>query len=71
MNNITILTDTELLEHYENAAATDCGSIGHTKGAMNEIAAKQYAVELVQRKKPVPDYYIAAEKGTFNGIGSF
>jgi len=71
MNNITILTNAELLEHYENAAATDCGSIGHTKGKMNEIAAKQYAAELINRKTSVPNYYAAAEKGKFNGIGSF
>ena len=70
MNNVTILTDVELVEYYENAAATDCGSIGHTKGSMNETAAKKYAAELVKRELPIPDYYTAAEKGVYNGKGS-
>jgi hypothetical protein len=71
MNNLTNLSNDELLQQYQNAAATDCGSIGHTKGKMNEIAAKQYAAELINRKTSVPNYYAAAEKGKFNGIGSF
>ena len=64
-------TDEELLQYYKNAAATDCGSIGHTKGAMNKIAAKKYAAELAERKLSIPDYYVAAEEGTYNGKGSF
>jgi hypothetical protein len=60
----------KLLTFYRNAAATDCGAIGHTKGHMNCVEAKRYAAELARREVSVPDYYAAAEQGTFNGPGS-
>jgi hypothetical protein len=60
----------ELLTFYQNAASTDCGSIGHSKGHRNKMAAQLYEAEMKTRKVDVPDYYVAASAGDFNGRGS-
>ena len=64
-------TTTDLLIRYRNAASTDCGALGHTKGRMNANLAKDYAGEIASRGAEVPEYYAAAEAGTFNGQGSW
>ena len=64
-------TTTDLLIRYRNAASTDCGALGHTKGRMNANLAKDYAGEIASRGAEVPEYYAAAETGTFNGRGSW
>ena len=63
-------TEHELLTYYQNAAATDCGSLGHGKGHRNEILAEKYADKLRSMGVEVPDYYEAAELGEYNGPGA-
>lgn len=60
-----------LLTYYENACKTYCDAIGHNKSHWNEMHANRYAKELTARGEPVPDMYVAAKRGTFNGIGAY
>jgi len=71
MSKLSSFTTTDLLIWYSNAASTDCGAMGHTKGRMNANLAKDYALEISSRGTEVPEYYAAAETGTFNGRGSW
>ena len=71
MPTLSSYTTADLLIWYRNAASTDCGALGHTKGRMNANLAKHYAGEIASRGTEVPEYYLAAEAGTFNGRGSW
>ena len=70
-DKLDVFSSDELLAFYRNAAKTGCSAGGHTKGHMNGVQAKRYAAELATREVSVPDYYAAAEQGTFNGPGSW
>jgi len=69
-NDLASFSNEELLSFYCNAANTECGAIGHTKGQMNKNQAEAYAAELDNRGANVPDYYDAAKVGVYNGRGS-
>jgi hypothetical protein len=71
MSKLSSHATADLLICYRNAASTDCGAIGHTKGRMNANLAEDYAREISSRGTEVPEYYAAAEAGTYNGRGSW
>ena len=68
--DLSSFSSEELLSFYCNAASTDYGALGHTKGHMNKTQATAYAAELDKRGEFVPDYGDAAKVGSFNGRGS-
>jgi hypothetical protein len=81
---IKTATDADLTQWLKNALATSCCA-GHTKGHMNEVFAKQYRQELIERGNSIPsiDFWECfraddhsyrqelIEGGTYNGPGSF
>tara|TARA_R100001086_G_scaffold247604_1_gene182304 strand:- start:1555 stop:1803 length:249 start_codon:yes stop_codon:yes gene_type:complete len=61
----------ELRECAYNAAATGCRCGGHYKAERNEANFHLFNMELRKRNEPELDYFDVAEKGSFNGKGSF
>ena len=60
-----------LLECGYNIAATGCQCLGHNKTAMNEARFRMVNSELRMRNEPQLEYFDAANKGSFNGIGAY
>ena len=60
-----------LLECGYNIAATGCQCIGHHKTEMNEARFRMVNMELRMRNEANLEYFDAAKKGSFNGIGAY
>lgn len=69
--NLTKVTDQNLLQMYANALKTSMSAGGHTKAKMNNDLAKEYAQELRQRNVSIPVQAKILEMGVFNGEGTF
>tara|TARA_B100000424_G_scaffold8049_1_gene6078 strand:- start:1377 stop:1637 length:261 start_codon:yes stop_codon:yes gene_type:complete len=60
-----------LLECGYNIAATGCQCIGHNKAEQNEARFRLINMELRMRNEANLEYFDAAKKGTYNGIGAY
>ena len=68
MNDVTKLTDIDLLQHIANAQVTGMGALGHNKAAMNERQEAQLRKEALRRNISAPDDLWRT--GVFNGPGA-
>ena len=67
LDKLDTFSNDQLIEFYNNAYATQCFSLGHYKGQMNEGAKIAYAEELKRRGiTKIPD-----QEGVFNGNGTY
>jgi len=66
LDKLENFSDKELIQFYHNAYTTQCMSLGHYKGQMNEGAKIGYARELA--KRGVTE--IPKGEGLFNGDGT-
>lgn len=67
----TKLSDTQLLNHYNNAYVTYCNAGGHTYARMNELKADEFRAQMVKRGIEVPQFDSNGNHpGVFNGPGS-
>ena len=67
LDKLKDFSNKDLIQFYHNAHTTDCFSLGHYKGQMNEGAKIAYAEELKKRGiNKIPD-----QEGVFNGSGTY
>ena len=66
LDKLENFSDKELIQFYHNAYTTECMSLGHYKGQMNEGAKIGYARELAKRGVTK----IPKVEGLFNGDGT-
>ena len=67
LDKLETFSNDDIIQFYHNAYETQCMSLGHYKGQMNEGAKDQYAEELKKRGiNKIPD-----RQGVFNGSGTY
>ena len=67
LNKLETFSNEDIIQFYHNAHTTDCFSLGHYKGQMNEGAKIAYAEELKKRGiTKIPEV-----EGVFNGSGTY
>jgi len=66
LDKLKTFSNEDIIQFYHNAYETQCMSLGHHKGQMNENAKIAYAEELQKRGiNKIPD-----QEGVFNGDGT-
>jgi len=66
LDKLETFSNEDIIQFYHNAYTTQCMSLGHYKGQMNEGAKDQYAEEL--KKRGITE--IPNRDGVFNGNGT-
>jgi hypothetical protein len=67
LDKLETFSNDDIIQFYHNAYETQCMSLGHYKGQMNEGAKDRYAEELKKRGiTKIPD-----KEGVFNGDGTY
>ena len=67
LDKLETFSNEDIIQFYHNAYNTECFSLGHYKGQMNQGAKRGYAEELKKRGiTKIPD-----KEGVFNGSGTY
>tara|TARA_X000001382_G_C3169645_1_gene179041 strand:+ start:1605 stop:1829 length:225 start_codon:yes stop_codon:yes gene_type:complete len=67
LDKLETFSNEDIIQFYHNAYETQCMSLGHYKGQMNEGAKMGYAEELKRRGITK----IPKRQGVFNGNGTY